>query len=159
MSVHEEQSGSQAESGKEAITTTHDPDGGGQPLLVFAMGGTVQAGDPRWVFALKPTGASIGSAEGSDLQLRGIDLLQAEIRRDANDEYILVARGTDTASKVNGVAISDEQVLRTGSRIELGDWAMTYTRAEFADHGRPYGGRAGGELSNQQKQTRPDYKR
>ncbi len=141
------------------LTTTHDPDGGGQPRLVFAMGETAQAGDPRRVFALKPTGARIGSAEGSDLQLSGIDPVQAEIRRDSNDEYILVARGTDTVSKINGVAIRDEQVLRTGSRIELGDWGMTYTRAEFADHGRPYGGRAGGEFSRQRKQSRPRYKR
>ncbi len=139
-------------------TTTHDPEGGGRPRLVFAMGSAATANDPRRVFNLLRGGTSIGSDEGCDLQLSGIDAVQAKIRRDTNDEYVLNAHGS-TPIKVNGVTITDEQVLRTGARIQLGAWTMTYTREEFADHGRPYGGRAGGEFSRQKDQPPPRYKK
>ncbi len=140
-------------------TTTHDPSGGGSPRLVFAMGEAAQSGDARRVYYLKRSGNTIGSDEGCDLRLEGVDPQQAEVRRDDNDEYVLVAHGTDTLIKVNGVRITGEQVLRTGSRIEIGGWTMTYTREEFADHGRPYGGRAGGEFSQQRDQPRPRYQK
>ncbi|CAN5510051.1 hypothetical protein BH23ACT6_BH23ACT6_02450 [soil metagenome] len=140
-------------------TTTHDPDGGGHPSLVFAMGEAAQAGAPRRVFDLTPNGARIGSAETSALVLADVAEHHADVRRDENDEYVLVARADDPPTKVNGVHLTDgnEQVLRTGTRVQFGPWTMTYTRAEFADHGRPYGGRAGGELSEQRKQELPHY--
>ncbi|MGB5951939.1 MAG: hypothetical protein WBG57_05395, partial [Ornithinimicrobium sp.] len=50
-------------------TTTHDPDGGGHPRLVFAMGEGAQAGSPRRLHDLVPEGTSIGSAESSALVL------------------------------------------------------------------------------------------
>ena len=31
-------------------------------------------------------------------------------------------------------------------------WTMTFYREEYADHGRPYGGRIGGELGHQRPQ-------
>jgi hypothetical protein len=34
----------------------------------------------------------------------------------------------------------------------LGEWTMSFYREEYADHGRPYGGRIGGELGRQQAQ-------
>lgn len=139
-------------------TTTHDPEGGGRPRLVFAMGNAATANDPRRVFNLLRTGTSVGSDDGCDLRLAGIDGVQALVRRDANDEYVLVAQGDGTPTKVNGVTVTDEQVLRTGSRVQVGPWTMTYTREEFADHGRPFGGRAGGEFSRQKKQAAPKYK-
>lgn len=140
-------------------TTTHDPEGGGRPRLVFAMGSAAKAGEPRRVFDLPKNGTTIGSDEACDLQLKGVDTLQARVRRDAtNDEYILVALGDETPTKVNGVKVDREQVLRTGSRVEIGPWTMIYSREEFADHGRPYGGRAGGEFSRQRNQPQPKYK-
>lgn len=142
-------------------TTTHDPDGGGQPRLVFSMGEAAQAGSPRRIYDLRPQGVSIGSAESCGLTLEGLAEHHAEVRRDSNDEYILIARADDPPTKVNGVHLTagDEQVLRTGTRVRLGSWTLTYTRAEFADHGRPYGGRAGGEFSEQRKQERPQYRK
>ena len=44
------------------------------------------------------------------------------------------------------------QILRTGSRVDLGEWTFTFSREEYADHGRPYGGRIGGELGHQRPQ-------
>jgi hypothetical protein len=136
------------------LTTTHDPDGGGRPRLVMAMGEHAQQGDSRRVFPLVPGGVSIGSAEDSDLRLEGVDAVQARVRRDPNDEYVLVAVGEETATKHNGSFLEpgQERVLRTGSRVQVGDWTMTYTREEYADHGRPYGGRAGGEFARQRRQ-------
>lgn len=142
-------------------TTTHDPDGGGHPRLVFSMGSSAQAGEPRRVHDLTPDGTSIGSAESSALVLTDVASRQAEVRRDSHDEYILVSLVDDPPNKVNGLHLTEgtEQVLRTGSRVRIGRWTMTYTRAEFADHGRPYGGRAGGEFSEQRRQDVPKYKR
>lgn len=140
-------------------TTTHDPSGGGRPRLVFAMGSAAQSGDARQVYNLKRSGNTIGSDPGCDLRLDGVEPHQAEVRRADNDEYVLVAHGTTTSTTVNGVTITGEQVLRTGSRVQIGAWTMTYTREEFADHGRPYGGRAGGEFSRQRDQPRPRYEK
>ena len=56
---------------------------------------------------------------------------------------------------VNGAPV-DSSVLRTASRVDLGDRTMSFYREEHADHGRPYGGRAGGEIGHQRPQpTRP----
>ncbi len=140
-------------------TTTHDPAGGGRPRLVFSMGAAATSGGQRRVFDLPKGGTAIGSDESADLRLSGVDAQQARVRRDpTNDEYILVALGGETPTKVNGVKVTSEQVLRTGSRIEIGSWTMIYSREEFADHGRPYGGRAGGEFSRQRNQPQPKYK-
>jgi hypothetical protein len=52
---------------------------------------------------------------------------------------------------VDGVPV-ERKVLRTGNRVQLGGWTLVYWRAEYADHGRPFGGRIGGELGHQQPQ-------
>lgn len=141
-------------------TTTHDPAGGGRPRLVFSMGAAATSGGQRRVFDLPKTGTLIGSVESADLRLSGVAPEQARVRRDSRtDEYILVALGEEPATKVNGVKVTTEQVLRTGSRVEIGQWTMVYSREEFADHGRPYGGRAGGEYSRQRDQPRPTYEK
>jgi len=143
------------------LTTTHDPEGGGRPRLVMAMGEHAQRADARRVFPLRPSGVTIGSSEHSDLRLDGIDSLQARVRRDPNDEYLLVVVSDQTPCAFNGgrLQAGDERVLRTGSRVQLGGWTMTYTREEYADHGRPYGGRAGGEFAQQRNQDPPKYKK
>lgn len=46
-------------------------------------------------------------------------------------------------------------VLRTGARVQMGQWSMAFFREEFADHGRPFGGRSGGELAYQRPQFDP----
>ena len=46
------------------------------------------------------------------------------------------------------------------TRVEVGAWTMTFFREEFADHGRPYGGRVGGEIGHQRPQPeRPQRRR
>jgi hypothetical protein len=84
----------------------------------------------------------------------GLDEHHAEVRRDDTDEYIYVDLGSRIGSRVDGRPVG-EHILRTGDRIELGDWAMSFYREEFADHGRPHGGRQGGEWADQQPQAQP----
>jgi hypothetical protein len=135
-------------------TTTHDPHGGGHPRLIFAVGGQAPANTEQREFELLPGVTAIGSGADADLRLDGLDERHAEIRRDAADEYIYVDLGSAAGSRVDGQPIS-EQALHTGDRIELGSWTLSYSREEFADHGRPYGGRQGGEFSHQQPQDEP----
>jgi hypothetical protein len=138
------------------VTTTHDPVGGrGHPRL-YLSDTSAQGPERRvGVFELPLDGVVIGSAEGCGLRLEGVDDVQAEIQRTDDDEYELVARSTRVLSTVGGLQLP-RQTLRTGSRIQLGPWRLSYVRDEFADHGRPYGGRIGGELGRQRPQPRPD---
>ena len=110
------------------------------------------------VFYLR-TGATttIGSDPANNLVLDRVDPHQAEIRRNDEDEYVVVSTGTNPC-RVNGEPIR-EALLRTGTRIEIGEWTMVYFRAEYADHGRPYGGRIGGEAGYQRPQPVPTYVR
>jgi hypothetical protein len=140
------------------VTTTHDPTGGGGPRLFFSAGDFVMEGAPTQVFWLKHGVTTIGSSPGADLRLDGLQDYQAEIRRNSADEYLLVILGTEVASRVNGQVVT-QQILRTGSRVQLGTWVMSYFREEYADHGRPYGGRIGGELGFQRTQSRPAYRK
>jgi hypothetical protein len=136
------------------ITTTHDPLGGGHPRLIFAMGGEAPLGATQRQFELLRGVTVIGSGEDADLRLEGLDEHHAEIRRDPADEYIYVDLGSPAGSLVDGQPVS-EQALHTGDRIQLGQWTLSYYRDEFADHGRPYGGRQGGEFSRQLAQQEP----
>lgn len=137
------------------VTTTHDPVGGrGHPRLYLSDTSDPGAERRVGVFALPLDGVTIGSAEGSGLRLAGVDDLQAEIVRTDDDEYVLVARSSRVLSTVGGMQLP-RQALRTGSRIQLGPWRLSYVRDEFADHGRPYGGRIGGELGRQRPQPKP----
>ncbi|MBC7633437.1 FHA domain-containing protein [Aeromicrobium sp.] len=133
------------------VTTTHDPSGGGEPRLYLA---DKRANGGLGVFYLKPGVTKIGSGDDVDLRLEGLDELHAEIIRADNDEYVLVARSTRLFTTVAGKQLP-RQTLHTGSRVELGPWRMSYVRDEYADHGRPYGGRIGGELGRQRTQPRP----
>ena len=64
-------------------------------------------------------------------------------RRD--DEFVLVARSDTGSVRVNG-AVVRRSLLRTAFRVRLGARTMSFYREEYADHGRPYGGRLGGEI-------------
>ena len=109
-------------------------------------------------FDLLPDGTTIGSGAEADLQLEGLSPVHAEIRHTKDDEYVLYPIGELSGSSRladAGGRKDGGQVLRTGTRIELGKWKMAYFREEFADHGRPYGGRVGGELARQKPQADP----
>ncbi len=131
------------------VTTTHDVRGGGRPRLIFSMGGhgllhegdtTVEQGE----YLLKDGTTTVGSSDDADLRLDGIDDFHAEIVHDEFDEYVFVQRSERDTSTINGERMG-RRPLRTGDRVELGPWMLSYFREEYADHGRPFGGRAGGE--------------
>jgi len=144
------------------VTTTHYTPGSGRPRLIFVLGSAVWDGKPPREFELTQTTTTIGSGETADLRLEGIDPLHAEIRHDANDEYVLFVNGESAGFPVLDPDTGRGRVLRTGARIDIGEWRLAYFREEFADHGRPFGGRMGGELARQkpqpprQKQRRPE---
>ncbi|MET3720872.1 FHA domain-containing protein [Arthrobacter sp. UYCo732] len=133
------------------VTTTHHTRGSGRPRLIFVQDAAQWTGQiPREVTLDQET-FSIGAASGSDLQLSGLDPVHAQIQHDENDEYVLVPHGAVSGS----VNRSGPSVLRTGARIKLGQWCVAFFREEFADHGRPFGGRSGGELAYQRPQFDP----
>ncbi|AXT86798.1 hypothetical protein C6I20_06860 [Aeromicrobium sp. A1-2] len=136
------------------VTTTHDPAGGGNPRLYIADASDPDMPQVLGVYPLSASGTTIGSGDDVDLRLDGTDALQAEIIRTDDDEYVLVARSPHIRSTVAGQQLP-RQLLRTGARIQLGHWRLSYVRDEYADHGRPYGGRIGGELGHQRTQPRP----
>jgi hypothetical protein len=133
------------------VRTTHDPDHGGNPRLVMAPSPHPGPGDRPPVFRLTHEVTTIGSAPDSDIRLPGLAPRHAEVRHDEWDEFVLVRLDAAGAVTVHG-ARTDEALLRTGTPVELGRWTMSFVREEYADHGRPYGGRIGGELGHQKPQ-------
>ena len=140
---------------KRRVTTTHYAPGAGRPRLIFVIGSENWHGQMPREFDLLPSVTTIGSAPNADLRLDGLRLQHAEIRHDENDEYVLYplgpVGGTIRPGSVPGQPAAGT-VLRTGARIEMGPWRMAFFREEYADHGRPFGGRAGGELAYQKPQ-------
>ncbi len=137
------------------VTTTHDPAGGGRPRLVVALGGIVMI-EPdgtlkQTEFDLQRGATRIGSDPTAEIRLPGLDVEQAQISWDEFDEYVFTQLSSSVESRINGESMGTHP-LRTGDRVEMGDWTLTYVREEFADHGRPYGGRQGGEGAVQQAQ-------
>jgi len=86
--------------------------------------------------------------------LPGLDPERARIVHDDRDEYVLYVTGKepDAGQPVLVDHPSPGRILRTGSLITLGEWRLAFFREEFADHGRPYGGRVGGEFAVQRPQ-------
>ncbi|MDT0158294.1 hypothetical protein Q9R19_11710 [Microbacterium sp. ARD32] len=131
--------------------TTHAAWGSGAPHLL------VSKEDVREVFPLTADETRIGSAAGSELVLAGADPLHATVVHDDRDEYVLTMHGE---GEMNAWTEGEErsETLRTGARFTVAGWTLVFMREEYADHGRPYGGREGGELSDQPPQPqRPDY--
>ncbi len=134
------------------VTTTHDPGRGGNPCLIMAPPPAPRVGERRQVFPLRDDVTTIGSDESCDIRLVGLAPVHAEIRHDDEDEFVLFRLAASRSALVNGVPI-DSALLRTASRVQLGDWTMSFYREEYADHGRPHGGRIGGELGHQRPQA------
>ncbi|WP_051191636.1 FHA domain-containing protein [Microbacterium luticocti] len=142
--------------GKYVPTTTHSAWGSGHPHLILSG-----PGDHREV-PLDEDLVRIGSGADAHVRIDGLDPLHAEIHHDVHDEYVLVLHGqAQTNHRPVPLASLDGkpgEVLRTGARFVLGDWAFTFARDEYADHGLPYGGRQGGEGAPEPHQPpRPDY--
>lgn len=140
------------------VTTTHYLPGSGRPRLIFAVGdGDWDRSRPR-EFDLLPERTTIGSDASADLRLEGLKAIHAEVRRNEDDEYVLYSYGATGGGRPNLPHSSDDaRILRTGSRIEIGSWRLAYYREEFADHGRPFGGRQGGEYEFQKQQPVRPY--
>lgn len=137
-------------------TTTHAEYGAGSPHL------RITREQERTEFALDADVVRIGTAAGNELRLPDTDPLHATVTHDERDEYVLELHGEGEMSASAGVAATHggerTMTLRTGARFTAGPWTFVFGREEFADHGRPYGGRLGGELSDQPPQPpRPDY--
>ncbi len=140
------------------VTTTHYIPGSGRPRLIFSVGsGDWYASRPR-EFDLLPGVTTIGSSPEADLRLDGLEPFHAEVRHNEDDEYVLYSFAPTGGGRPNLPHSSDDaRILRTGSRIEIGTWRLAYYREEFADHGRPFGGRVGGEYAFQRQQPVRPY--
>ena len=127
-------------------TTTHAAWGAGHPRLL------VTSEQDRFVHEIDCELTHVGSADDSDVMLNGADPLHAKIMHDTADEYVLEMVGKGDTSH------GPDATLRTGAHFTAGPWRLVYARDEYADHGRPYGGRNGGEGAHQRRQqARPDY--
>jgi len=127
-------------------TTTHASWGAGHPRLL------VSSDYDRFVHDIDCDLTRVGSADDCEVRLGGTDSLHARITHDATDEYILEMVGAGNTSH------GAHATLRTGAMFTAGPWHLVYARDEYGDHGRPYGGRNGGEGAHQRRQRpRPDY--
>lgn len=131
-------------------STTHQS--GGSPRLTVAVAAAVpgaprgpRAGARHW---LTETSTWIGSDPSCDIVLPGLAPRHAEVLHTEEDEYVIHALAP---VRVHGRPVT-LQMLRTSARLELDGWVLVYGRDEHADHGRPYGGRIGGELGHQKPQ-------
>lgn len=142
------------------VTTTHDPLGGGNPRLVYypaapELGGLAS----RQELHLRRGVTTVGGAPEDDLVVAGLQPGHLRIERDPTSDEYEVVPVPDALTTVGGRAVEAPVALRTGMVLRAGDLELTYAREEYADHGRPYGGRQGGEFSRQRPQRRPRYQR
>lgn len=131
------------------VTTTHTPFGAGAPRLVLKKE-DMWEGERQPVYWLDQPVTTIGSDPTCDIVLPSLAALHARVLQDDADEYVLESCGPRT--KVHGAVVNGSVILRTGARVDLGRHSLSYFREEYADHGRPYGGREGGELGHQRSQ-------
>ena len=132
-------------------TTTHDPDRGGYPRLVMAPGPHPGPDAGRAVYHLSDR-VLVGSHPACDVVLDGLLPRHAEVVRTDDDEFLVRPLDGARDVRVHGAVVLTEALLRTGTRVDVGRWTLTYAREEYADHGRPYAGRIGGELGHQKPQ-------
>jgi hypothetical protein len=135
-----------------SATDDEVPVRGGHPRLVIATGGHAPIGSPeaagiQRAFTLDGDVVTIGSADTQDVQLAGLEPEHGVIRRGADaDEWVYSDVHPSTASRVDG-ALTDAAGLHHGDRLELGAVTLVFQRDEEADHGRPDGGREGGDFA------------
>ena len=135
--------------------TTHANWGDGAPRLLLHAQGV------RGEFALTHPVTRIGSAPDDEIQFAGLEETHAVIRHTDDDEYVLTMYGpgsTTANPDPDGTGHPRDIILRTGSQVRTGQYTFVFQRDEFADHGRPHGGRQGGEFAEQAPQPRrPKY--
>ena len=138
------------------VTTTHDADRGGYPRLVMAPPEAHFPGQ-TWPAFLLGDVTTFGSDPGADIVLEGLRPWHAEVRRNEEDEFMVRPLSPTAPVRLNGAPLLEEGLLRSGTKLSLGRHLLVYAREEYADHGRPYGGRIGGELGRQRSQPPAPY--
>jgi hypothetical protein len=95
---------------------------------------------------------TVGGDETDGVRLEGLAPACLLVALDeSRDEYVATSSLADVT--VNGEPVgASGRDLRTGDLVALGGWNLSFARDEFADHGRPHGGRQGGEGSIQEPQ-------
>lgn len=137
----------------EPVTTTHAEHGAGHPQVIVVAAPHEDDIGVLKRFPLDKDEVTIGSGADQDIQLPGADPHHLTIYHDERDEYRVRAIGVVGGGSA---AEPEDRALRTGARIEVAGWQLTFQREEYADHGRPYGGRQGGEGSvNRLQPPRP----
>lgn len=135
-------------------TTTHGSWGSGHPHL------SIRRSDHRMDFALTAGTVRLGSAPDMELIVPGADPHHATIVHNEFDEFALTMHGDGDMSAASEGPGGRSETLRSGARFTIGPWEFAFWREEASDHGRPYGGRNGGEGSVEPRQgPRPDYHR
>lgn len=132
---------------RRSASTTHDPARGGAAHLVISKE-NVWGGERQPLFWLDAE-TTVGSDAACDIVLNGLEPLHAVVRHDDADEYVV--QSVAGVTRVHGEP-ANGQLLRTGSRIDVGAHHLVFHRDEYADHGRPHGGRLGGEFGRQRPQ-------
>ena len=140
--------------------TTHADYGSGDPRLVL-VGSTSAAPDgvapPAVAYPLNRERTTIGSAADADIPIPGVAGICGEVVHTDDDEYVLFVDDTAVTSGEPNIILNGRpgHILRSGAQVRYGDYELVFERAEFADHGRPYGGREGGEFEHQRQQVDP----
>lgn len=137
---------------------THSSYGAGHPHLVMTG---VEGGGAE--FPLTGEVTTIGSAPDNDIELPGLLPHHARITHTETDEYVLDSIGETTTPSAGEASPTDDAPtgarLRHGSGFKIRELGFVFQRAEYADHGRPFGGRGGGEGEKQPQQAPPpDYR-
>lgn len=140
--------------------TTHSAYGAGNPHLVLIG---IERDGPSPEFPLGEL-TRIGSSPDNEIVLEGLLPHHATIEHTEQDQYSLDSLGqTETGSAGEASPFEDAPkgaLLRHGTRFKIADYTFTFQREEYADHGRPFGGREGGEFEKQPMQDAPpDYSR
>lgn len=136
-------------------STTHDPLRGGSPRLVEVPADGVWVPELPVHWLNREGRTTFGSAEDCDVRLPGLAPHHAVVEHTEDDEFMVLAHEGEV--RVHGAAVH-QTVLHTSARVQIGDVMLAFSRDEHADHGRPHGGRIGGEAGRQRSQPpRPRY--
>ena len=96
---------------------------------------------------------TIGSEPTADLCLGGLKPFHAEIRHDDEDNFTYTPLGLPALGSVNGRP-HEPAMLRTGTRIVLGGWTLSFCREEFADGTAPLNSGPGRRFSDMRDEAR-----
>ncbi|WP_131105849.1 FHA domain-containing protein [Ornithinimicrobium sufpigmenti] len=89
---------------------------------------------------------TVGGAPEDDLFASGMQPGHLRIERDPTTDRHEVVPVPVALTLVDGQPLEVPVVLRTGTVLRAGDLEFSYVREQYADQGRPNGGRQAGEL-------------